>query len=267
MDFPRPDTALPAPRRRPARTFIVALLGLIILTVAILAFFVPRSSDEKMTWLTPAQMAQAKQPGPLMRLKYRLEGIIGPFRRFLRQKPKALVFIASDIFTLPSASSGQIDLGVPASTNIDGMRAWILLPDKLTSFRKRLKAMTDRAPVSSPRMSTADGVQSQMSVGNTVSVGGVPVLAGLTVDLIPKVAGDDLKLLVGVTDTETNANPSANPPSIKTNLAVACRTSVPNAGALVIDSGKSGEKHYWLVLQPILIDAAGKPIKPSHSQP
>ena len=92
-------------------------------------------------------------------------------------------------------------------------------------------------------------------------------MVGLTVDLIPKVSGDSFKLLIGVTDTEINAVASSASPSIKTNFAISCRASIPNAGALVIDGGKSSEKHYWLLLMPTLIDATGKPIKSSSSRP
>ena len=105
-----------------------------------------------------------------------------------------------------------------------------------------------------------------MSVGNTFNIGGVPVLAGLTVDLKPRVSGDLFKLLINVTDTGTNLDNSSASPSVKTNLAIACRASIPNGGALVIDSGKKGEKHYWLVLAPALIDATGKPVKTSSLQ-
>jgi hypothetical protein len=70
-----------------------------------------------------------------------------------------------------------------------------------------------------------------------------------------------VKLVVSVVDSQSDAS------SIKTNFAVACSATVPDTGALVIDTGTAGEKHHWILLSPMLVDATGKPIKhwnPSH---
>ena len=267
MDSPPPEPAPPALKRKRSRTLFIAVIALIILAVATLALLVPHSSDEKMLWLTPAQMARAKQPRPLTRLKNRLEWVISPFRRFFHRRPKAMLLFDARIYNLSDASADKIQLGQPSSTNADGALAWILSASELSSFRDQLKAMPGLSLVNSPVIQTAEGVSAQLQTGNTVKVGGSFVMVGLTVDLIPKVSGNSYKLLIGVTDTETNAVAPSASPSIKTNFAMSCRASIPNAGALVIDGGKSGEKHYWLLLMPTLIDTTGKPIKSSRSRP
>src|SRR5580704_3180170 len=262
MDSPL-DAISPAPRRNPSLRTLIALLAILIL-IAIVATTLPSpTSGEKIAWLTPAQMAQAKGGGRLANLEQRFQWLINPFHRLFHRGPKALLLFDSSILDISAASGAQLSLGAPVSTNADGMHAWILSPPELNSFLKRLKETPNISTVSRPRISTADGVQSKMSVGNTILVGGALSLVGLSMDLTPKVSGDTFKLLVEVTDTETNTAVSPGLLSFKTNFTIACRATIPNGGALVVDAGNSGTNHYWLVLTPQLMDAAGKPIKTS----
>jgi hypothetical protein len=246
--------------RRRTGAFLLTLTALSILIVFLLLEFRPSPRD-KFGWLTPAQMAEAKQIGPLTRLKYKLEGLMGPLRRVFQRKPKALLNFNSSIWKLSADSTAQIDLGAPISTNADGTRAWILSAKELDAFRKRVKGLPDASPVIGPSMTTVDGMQCQVQSGNTMKVGGAFVTVGLTVDLVPKVSGDTFNLEIGFMDTETNASASAASTPIKTNFAVACRAAVPNASTLLIGVANTEGKHYWLVLTPVLVDAAGKLIK------
>ena len=53
--------------------------------------------------------------------------------------------------------------------------------------------------------------------------------------------------------------------AVKTNLAVACRVLLPNAGGLVVDGGGARDasgKNHWLIVSPTAVDARGNPIKP-----
>ncbi len=252
-----PSETLPPRKRSYRRRILLAALALIIL--GSLTVFVLDALSPRMVWLTPAELQQASQQGVISRLKYRLAVALGPLNRFIFHRKKDFVHIDSSILALSSASSAKINLGAPMTTNPGGARAWILSPEELNSFTNQLNALPDHAHVSKPRIDTVDGVRSQMSVGNRVRVGNDYAQIGLLVDIIPKVANGKIKLIVGVTDTEHPESDSLS--AVKTNLAVACRVIVPDAGAVVIDGGGTGESHYWLVISPVIVDATGKPIK------
>jgi hypothetical protein len=67
---------------------------------------------------------------------------------------------------------------------------------------------------------------------------------------------------MGVVYSEGGQNKGAS--SIRTNLCVACRVTLPNAGGLLIkgaDSRAENAINYWLLLCPTAIDAAGNAIK------
>ena len=205
-----------------------------------------------MVWLTPSAVQQAAKPGPLKTAWYGFRGMIGPLNRFFPASQKARIRFDSSIYSLTNA---PFDLGIPTATNADGMRAWIISSPSLASVRTQLKTLPADALLGSPRMQTGDGIRSQMSIGSTMIVDGKLVPVGLTVDLFPKVSKNSLRLFVSVVDSRTEQS------AIKTNFAVACAATVPDAGALVIDAGDAGEKHHWFVLSPVLVDTNGVPLK------
>jgi hypothetical protein len=261
------EDSSPAPRARRLKGFLrlLFLAILLLVAVAIVIISVSRTNSlQRMTWLTPAEMAQAKSGGRIAVIKARFEWLIGPLRRFIHRGPKALLNVRTLIYTVSPSAAGKINPGTPASTNDNGMRAWILSPDSLSSFRQSLKAAPGVDMQSAPEVSTADGLRSVVTVGNFSIINGVSVPIGVNVDIIPRVSRGNLKILVSLTDTETNTTP---PPFVRTNLDISCRASIPNGGALVIDAGNTATNHYWVLLTPQLIDAAGNPIKSSSSHP
>lgn len=253
-----PDKLPPSPRRKALRPFVAALFALLALLVIILLLLLRPEPSGKISWMTPAQMNFAATGGVLGRVKTRLEWLIHPFRRYIQRKPRAEIMLNATFYSLPADSTNSFDLGAAASINADGKRAWILPDTELPSFRKRLESTRGVTPLSSPRMTTVDGMRSEMSIGNTIPIGGTMSFVGLSIDLFPRISKDNLNLLIAATSTETN---SSHPPILRTNLSLACRASVPDAGALVLDAGNSGTNHYWLLLAPSLIDPAGNPIK------
>jgi hypothetical protein len=254
------ESTASAPGRRQSRKIFVLLAAVIVLMLAAWALLLIENRGESVTWLTPAQMAQAKQTGPLTRLKYRLAWIINPLKRLIRGHREPQLLLEAHIWEIPGSNATQMELGQPISTNNNGMKAWLLSPARTDSLQKRFKSMSGAHAISSPRVTTADGVPSIMMVGNTLpGAGATTLFEGLTVDLAPHISGDTVKMLIGVTDTETNAGSPAL--SLITNLDVACRASIRDSDALIIDGGGAGEKHYWLTLKPVMIDATGKLIK------
>src|SRR5579863_3563185 len=112
----QPEPVGVAPIAQPckrARRFRFVFIGLVILAVVAIILLLSGPSDEKMSWLTPEQMKQSTQPGPLTRLKYRLERMLGPLQRFLPRSKKPLMLCEARLWSLPAASSAQLDIGAP----------------------------------------------------------------------------------------------------------------------------------------------------------
>ena len=184
------------------------------------------------------------------------------WRRYWGTQPQILV--DSRLLTLSAAAAAQTGLGAPVATNSDGVHAWILSPAELRPFLQRLKTTPDASLLSRPRLQTASGTKGQVFIGGTVSVAGTNTPVGVTLDLIPKIISGSIRLTFAVTATEIGT-PSSQADAVRTNLAVACRVLLPNAGGLVVECGNTLDargKSHWLIISPTAVDAWGKPTKP-----
>jgi hypothetical protein len=259
---PPRSLATPVNHSQKLITLLLAFLGLLLAGILLFLVF-GRSPARRVVWLTPAQFRQSTQPGPLTLIKYKIINWTGPYLRgFLRYKPQ--INIDSSLMTFSAAASQVAGLGNPVATNSAGFGAWILLPNELQSFQKRLKSLSGAAVLSRPRVSTANGIQSQISLMESAPAGSKTLPVGLTIDTIPKVANGRIKLWVCVISTERPALPVENPSLIQTNVAISCQTSLPSGGALVVDAGPvkaAGGTNYWFIISPTAIDARGQPIK------
>ena len=258
----KPVLPIPKPNRRRRRRLVLAVLGMLVLVITLLLILLPRPGPP-FVWLTPAEMARFTQPGPLTRLKHELMNLTAPlWRRYWSTQPQILV--DSRLLTLSAAAADQTGLGAPVATNTDGMHAWILSPPELSTFLQRLKTTPDASLLSRPRIQTATGTKGQMFIGGTVSVAGINTPVGVTMDLIPNLISGSIRLTFALTSTEMKA-PSGQAEALRTNLAVACRVLLPNAGGLVLEGGSARDANgtnHWLIISPTAVDARGNPIKP-----
>ena len=249
--------------RQGKRRFILAALGVLLMVITIFLMF-PSSPVPSFTWLTPAEMTRLTRAGPMTRLKDKVISLSAPlWRRYWNTQPQIL--IDSSQWTLSAAASDQTGLGAPVATDTNGMRAWILSSAELSRLLQRLKTIPDASVLGRPRAQTAAGTSARTFFGNTILVAGNNVPVGLSLDVSPKVRSGFIQLLLAFSSTESVASPAANAAAIRTNLAVACRVRLPNAGGLVVEGGNArvanGNTH-WLIVSPIAVDARGNPIKP-----
>ena len=257
-----PVSPIPKPNRHRRRRFALAVLGALLLGIALLSAL--RSSPvPTFAWLTQAEMARLTQTGPLTLLKDKVTRLTAPlWRRYWNTQPQIL--IDSRLLTLSGAAADQIGLGAPVATDSEGMRAWILSPAELSDLLQRLKTAPEVSLIGGPRAQTAAGTSARTFFGNTVLVAGTNVPVGLSLDLSPRVRSGSIQLLLGVTYTIRVVTPAVSAAVLRTNLAVACRVLLPNGGGLVVSGGnKRGfhETNYWLILSPTAVDARGQPIK------
>ncbi len=248
-----------APAKRRLRPTLRVALGLgILLLVVILLLALILPSDPNVVWLTPSQIAGPKQSTVFARYKYKLAVLVWPFiHNYWHGHPS--ISVNTSLLTLSSTAMEQTGLGAPFATNASGLRIWILSPTELASFRKRLSLNASgfvKSVMGGPSVQTADGMQAQVSASGPTN--------SLTVDIIPKIVLSSIKLTIGVTGTELIVSEPGIPGVTRTNLSVACRVLVPNAGGLVMESGTTKDSSgntCLMIASPTAVDSRGNPVK------
>jgi hypothetical protein len=257
-----PASPIPKPNRHYRRRFALAVLGVLLLVIILFSTLASRSGPP-FAWLTQAELAQLTQPGALTRLKDKVMILTAPlWLRYWNTQPQILV--DSSLLTLSTAGAEQTGLGTPFATNSNGMRAWILRPAEWIALQQRLNVLPGASSRSRLRIQTASGIAGQTFTGGTTQVAGTNTPVGVTVHLIPNFISSSIKLSFAVSSTEMSAS-SGQAEAVRTNLAVACRVLLPNAGGLVVDGGNASDasgKSHWLIISPTVVDALGNPIKP-----
>jgi hypothetical protein len=254
--------ASPIPKRDHHWVWRLARAVLGTLLLVILVFFTLTSAPTpKVVWLTQAEMAHLKHRGPLTRLKDKFMNLTVPlWRHYWNTRPQVL--IDSTLLTLPDEIVERINLGTPVATNADGLHAWIVSPAELNALKNRLQTMRGPWLIGKPRIQTASGVRGVWFAGRILAVASNSTPVGVSLDVNPQVVSDSISLSMEVTATEALATQSATHDAIKTNLAVACRALLPDAGGLVLDSGNtkdSAGKRFWLIISPTILRVGRRP--------
>jgi hypothetical protein len=164
----------------------------------------------------------------------------------------AQISVKAQLLTLTSESARRAEPPSQCSTNQDGTRAWILSSEELKDLKQNLK--------------TLPGVDTLQVLGVTTYDGGPAQLfsAGISLSLLPKVAGNSFDLLVGATSTEADSSGAGSLMGVTTNLTAAFQAFLPNSGGVLVKAGTAGDSHqtnHWLIISPVAVDAAGNAIK------
>ncbi len=184
-------------------------------------------------------------------------------QRWRSRQPQ--IHFAVNILSLPSSAADDFKLGDPFSTNTGHLRAWMLSTTNYQVFAAALRTNSGAKFLAVPSLQINNGGSGQLQMTSNVKSGTNSIPVGTVVDLLPKAFGESVRIMTRVTLTEVSGKASDGMPDIQTNLAVACRATIPNGGALVLDSGnadKTSGKNYWLIFTPSLVDSFGKPFKP-----
>ena len=171
--------------------------------------------------------------------------------------PLATILIDARIIDCTGLSESVMAgvLPEPALRETNGLRGWILDGPTLAALGRQLEQAGGQV-LTSPRVQTAHGIQSTLSVGNMVPVPGGLVQVGLVLELFPLIqpGGTDLMSILALTEAINNQVPSlasaqgtAEPPgtvrtSVVTNLAAAARWKLPDGtGFFMLGTGVSNE--------------------------
>ena len=261
-----PEPALPesatrsAKRGRFSKLQIAGFVSAILLLAVIVVLVFTSLSSSKVEWLTPAQFSRRTQPGPFTTFKQKVRNLAAPVWGHFRRAPSQIT-INSTLLTCSSTAAERIALGTPATTNANGMRAWILTSAESSTLLQQFKTNFGAVLLGSPGIMTLNGGQARVVVAGNAAAA-VPG-TGVTIDLIPKIVSGSVKLTMAATSIE-NAVPSGNSQSVKTNFAVACQAVIPNGGSLILDDGppKDGSANrYWLIISPRVWNPVDKPTK------
>ena len=222
----------------------------ILLVGIVLILGTTDTQAKKVVWLTQADL----KAGRIENLKNFLMRMTSPlWRSYWSRQP--LVLISSTMLATPATFPAQFGLGLPSGTNADGLQVWLLSEADLKALRQQVEILPGYMRQISPRVQTSAGGWAAVSMLNAG--------AGLTMKVKANNAGDAWVLTAGAIQTEPTASASTNVVLLHTNFAAACRATIPNAGALVIQSANQTEDtgtNFWLIVSPVAIDAQGKPV-------
>jgi hypothetical protein len=247
-------------RSIPLPKLILAVVGIALLTILVRCFPTwDRGASKGIVWMTPRQLSQRTAPGLLTQLKYRVLRLPGPFWRWYMSR-REHILIDSRLLKLTTEAERRIELPNQRSTNAEGMSALILSAEELASLKQQLKGLPGVATANVMRFTTYDGGQAQIADGTPSAALTNSTFIGLTIDLLPKVAGSSFNLLVGATSTDIAVSPDGTVVGARTNFAAACQVLVPNSGGLVVEAEKGknlSSTNYWLIISPVAVDALG----------
>jgi hypothetical protein len=263
MNPDSPPATLPAAQRQ--RRFLILRLSVaaICVFVASILLVVPLARPPVGTaaHLTPAGRDRLTRPGALTKFKWKLKRLTAPILHHI-WKGQPIVGIESQLFAVPPAQAGSIELPRPATTTADGERAWVLSPSDLKALRQRLQALPGATLLGSPSIHTIGGGSAQLSSVKSVYVPWKSASVGLTIDVAPNVTGNSVRLIVSAVSTEVL--PPTNPASTttRTNFAINYQAWMHSQSGLVVDTGKARDSQgngYWFIVLPTVIDEFGRP--------
>ena len=145
----------------------------------------------------------------------------------------------------------------------NGLQVWIMGEAEIVALRSQFWKMPGTKVVASPSFSTADGIESRLSMTSPVSIGGKRNDVGLDLDLMPLVErkSTDLTALLSLSEIVTNQSGAISDASlrtdvisIRTNLALAARIKIPFGKSVFLlakgDDTNAGS--FGIIISPIL---------------
>lgn len=153
-----------------------------------------------------------------------------------RAKTVAIDMTMIDFTALTESGLSNLAPGQPGFVDTSGLRVWQLDAIAIETLRRRLGQMPGNAILAGPRITTADGIEAELSMG------------GSTVDVSPRVirGSVDLSTIITLSEAVTNQPvegsglPATSTAFMRTNFAVAARMQITNGdGVFLLDAAQS----------------------------
>ena len=235
--------------------------GIALLALLVWCASLERGKPKAFMWAEPSQLKHEIEPGLITRLKFRVLRLPGPFWRWY-MRGREQILVETRLLALTVGATQRAEPSSLCWTNRAGVRAWVLSPEKVNGFKQRLNSLPGVSTANSLKLTTFDGGQAEVSDGSPVASTTNSIFAGLSVGLLPKVAGDLLKLQLVATSTATDSSPVGTGVGVVTNLVAACQVLLSNGGGLVVGGAPDGGSHptnYWIMISAMAVDAQGRP--------
>jgi hypothetical protein len=179
-----------------------------------------------------------------------------------RRKP---INVYADIIALPNSAGGTLPsslaLGKPSFSATNGLQVWLLGDREVRSLRDCLKRTRGSDSLNHPRISTADGVEASIFVGESILLNGLTNEVGLKAAFFARVRSDSTDLFAVISFSELVTNQTRVPNaltatsvvSVQTNMDIAARLQVPKGkGILLLDGNSVGaaRKRFGALIEP-----------------
>ena len=214
-------------------TALLAVLGLLV------AMIISQPSPPAVEYTDQASIRAAmKWPAWKIALD-RLLSLVPPLRNALN--PTLNVNAAlMEVRVSPELVASNLLSSLP-KTVTNSLGAWVLTPVQLAALKSRMKDSNYVEHISSPRITTMEGVGATLSTGKSTLVDGNRHYSGVEVDVYPKTSGGDIHLLahIQLTDSTLLGKTGTVVLSLATNFQIGLRASFPEGGAVFVLDQKS----------------------------
>ena len=253
-----PSGPSPVRNRRRVMKFALFLFGACLLAVVLCRAW-SATSDRKLIWLAPTELTQSTRPGLFTRFGYKVKNLTAPlWQRFRRNRPQ--IHIDSNLMTVAPEAARQAGLGAAVATNALGLHAWILSPQELIAFERRLKSIARRVVC---KQASGRDQRWWAGLGRRGRLGPRRLQPGSCSDSqdCPRrdpAAGRRHR-------NRKNRSHRAQPREPANELLRRLPVSIPNGGGLVISTPSApdtGGGSYWFIVSPAAIDPRGNRIQP-----
>ncbi len=166
-------------------------------------------------------------------------------------------------FAEPASLSLSDLLDIPPSfSETNGVEVWLLNTARCKRLGERLKQSSGTTVVCQPRISTADGIDSKLFQGTSITLNGTNQPVGLTFACFARVHRDATDLIAcfnysqaGMSPLDTGHGTSfSNAVSVVTNLDVAMRLQAPKGSGFFLLRSRSvnlGHKRIGVLVDPL----------------
>jgi hypothetical protein len=248
----------PARKRRFVLILVILAIGIVVLTVALCNR--QTNLPDQLSWLTPAEFAEIKRTGPLIRLKFQLMRWTAPlWKSYWRNQPQFT--IGAKVITVPAEPSWPTNSFSPFVTATNGTRAWILSDAQLKDLQAEITALPEAAIAARSQVMVGGGISAAVSSGNSFGSGSNSIFVGSAVFFIPTSANDRILLTFELKHSQLETNLTSQLITVRTNQAYACRAVFPNDGGLLLENPKpepGASNRHWLFLSARAVDANGR---------
>ncbi len=181
---------------------------------------------------------------------------------FGKRKPVNIFAQVIEFAEPASLSLSDLVESPPSFPETNGVAVWMLNTERCKRLGERLKQSPGTTVVCQPRISTADGIDSKVFQGTSMTLNGTSRPVGLTLACFARVHRDVTDLIACFNYSQAELSPAdslntasySKGVSVVTNLDVAMRLQVPRGSGFFLLESRSvnrGQKRVGVLVEPL----------------